>query len=81
MGYFANGTEGEMFEEEFCERCIHMDYDGPKLCPVLEAHWLYNYDECNNPDSILHILIPRNPDGSNGQCKMFVKRNSDEVDT
>jgi len=25
--------------------------------------------------------IPRNPDGSNGQCKMFVKRNSDEVDT
>lgn len=36
------------------------------------AHMLYNYDECNNEKSILHLLIPRTEDGlGNQECKMF----------
>ena len=69
MGYFANGTEGMSYEEQYCMKCVHdNDADG---CAVLYAHQLYNYPECNNEDSILHILIPRNDKGENEQCRMF----------
>ncbi len=76
MGYFANGTEGDMYEEEFCSRCVHYgDMDKDELCPVWEAHLLYSYDDCNKPESILHILIPRDDlTGDNEQCRMFVER-------
>ena len=68
MGYFSNGTEGEIYQEQFCERCIHGED-----CAVLEAHMIYNYDDCNNKESILHILIPR--DGiHNKQCRMFKEK-------
>jgi len=69
MGYFANGTEGDMYEEEYCENCVHYGEIGD--CAVLHAHALYNYDECNNPKSILHILIPRK-NGQNQKCTMFI---------
>jgi hypothetical protein len=49
--------------------------EGPG-CPVWLAHLLYNYDECNKDESILHLLIPRTPDGlGNEQCSMFVESN------
>ena len=70
MGYFASGTEGHMYEERYCSRCIHGDD-----CVVWLAHLMSNYDECNNPDSLLHILIPRSKDGlGNEQCRMFVEQ-------
>lgn len=70
MGYFSNGTEGMIYEEHFCFRCIHdKDEDG---CAVWLAHMLRNYDECNKKDSILHLLIPRDEEsGRNGKCRMF----------
>jgi len=71
MGYFANGTEGDMYEEEYCENCVHYGEIGD--CAVLHAHALYNYDECNNPKSILHILIPRK-NGQNQKCTMFIEQ-------
>lgn len=75
MGYFSNGTEGLWYEETYCLRCVHSnqgDPDGPG-CAVWLAHQLYNYDECNNEESILHLLIPLTKDGlSNEQCKMFM---------
>lgn len=72
MGYFANGTEGEIYEAKYCNRCIHNDYD-ERLCAVWIAHIRYSYSECNNPKSILSVLIPSSPDGpGNGQCKMFI---------
>jgi len=72
MAYFANGTEGELYEDEYCSRCIH-DENGD--CPILLLHLLYNYDECNKKDSFLHVLIPRAESGiGNEQCKMFIKK-------
>ena len=28
MGYFSNGTEGDMYEAQYCDKCQHQD--GPK---------------------------------------------------
>lgn len=66
MGYFSNGTEGELYEERYCNRCIHQD----DPCAVWLLHMLHNYDECNNKDSMLHVLIPINGI-TNERCKMF----------
>lgn len=74
MGYFANGTEGAIYEAQYCERCVHYGPEDGPGCMVWFAHLLHNYDECNNDDSILHLLIPRSADGlSNEQCKMFIE--------
>lgn len=68
MGYFSNGTEGEMYQERWCSRCLHH-----KGCAVWLLHLLHNYDECNKPDSFLHTLIPCSEEGvGNEKCTMFV---------
>ncbi|MUO77659.1 hypothetical protein GOZ78_01925 [Agrobacterium vitis] len=68
MAYFSNASEGMGYVEEHCSRCVH-----DEGCPVMEAHLLFNYRECNNPDSILNMLIPR--DGIvNQRCKMFIEK-------
>ena len=75
MGYFSNGTEGMDYAGQYCDNCIHQPIDpNDGGCPVLLAHYLHNYEECNNPDSILHILIPRDEQGYNEKCKMFIPR-------
>lgn len=71
MGYFSNGTEGDLYESEYCSRCIHSQKEGG--CAVMLAHMLHNYKECNNEDSILHLLIPRDEKGFNKQCEMFTE--------
>lgn len=69
MGYFSNGTEGMLYQEQYCNRCKH---DENNDCPIWLAHLVKNYEECNKKDSILHLLIPR--DGiRNLQCKMFIE--------
>ena len=69
MGYFPNGTDGEMYCEQYCDNCVHnLEEHG---CPILALHWLYNYDECNKPDSILHEAIPRDDKGYNKQCIFY----------
>lgn len=67
MGYFSNGTEGEMFEEAWCSRCVHSDISGDREigvdppCPVWGAHLLFAYGLCNKKDDpgkiILDMLI------------------------
>lgn len=72
MAYFSNGTEGMLYEEQWCGRCIH-GQDQEKGCTIWDLHMLYNYDECNNKDSMLHILIPMGEDGFAGECSMFTE--------
>lgn len=73
MAYFSNGTEGEMYAEEYCDRCIHGPLHSDDTCAVWDAHLFHNYEECNKKDSILHELIPRSKDGlGNEQCRMFI---------
>lgn len=76
MGYFPNGSAGTDYEAAFCDRCVHQNGpDGNSGCAVWLAHLLKNYDECNNEDSILHMLIPIAKSGiDNEQCLMFFER-------
>ena len=84
MGYFSNGTEGQIYEEAYCLRCIHYGPEEGPGCPVWFAHLLYAYEECNsdsNAKAMLDMLIPRVPhtfeDGIthdiNGECTMFAE--------
>lgn len=69
MGYFSNGAEGMDYQYKYCDHCAHNENGG---CPIWDAHLRYNYEECNNKDSILHLLIPRNGI-YNEQCKLFMR--------
>jgi hypothetical protein len=71
MGYFSNGSEGMDYQAQWCDRCVNYGPEDGPGCAVWEAHMLYNYAECNNEESILHVLIPRTKDGWNAQCRMF----------
>lgn len=63
-----------MYEEDFCNRCVHQKPDG-EGCAVWLAHLLYSYQECNsdsNAAHILELLIPRSKDKlGNDECRMF----------
>lgn len=74
MGYFPNGTAGEMYYARWCARCIHEreireGADGPG-CAVWGAHLLWNYED--KQKKLLDWFIPRSEDRiDNEQCKMF----------
>lgn len=78
MGYFSNGTEGDMYEEKYCEKCVHYGEAG-EGCTVLILHTIWNYDQINPNDDhatakkwALDTLIPRTKDGlGNKECTMF----------
>lgn len=61
MAYFSNGIEQEGYSERYCEKCVH-GQDIEKGCPVMDAHFLYGYDLCNEKEHpgkvILEMLIP-----------------------
>jgi len=73
MGYFPNGTSNDIYRERYCDQCFH-DRNGD--CPIVFLHLMHNYDECNKQHSFLHALIPRDKDGCNEQCKLFVPRDA-----
>ena len=73
MGYFSSGSEGDAYEAKYCKRCVHLH---PEFgCPCINAHQMWNYDECNKPDSVLHKMIPPTGGGFdetfNGECRFF----------
>jgi hypothetical protein len=78
MGYFSNATEGMLYEERWCMRCLHYERD-EKGCPVWQMHLMWNYDRYNTATGtakvaqMLGSLIPRTEDGlGNEQCTMFI---------
>lgn len=85
MGYFSNGTEGDMFQSMYCERCVHWrqrttEVDGIESCPIIDIHWMHNYDQCAKDANgkqltwILGQLIKRTNDGLDNECQMFVEK-------
>jgi hypothetical protein len=80
MGYFSNGTSGDMFEAEWCNRCAHENDE--MCCPVMLAHILYAYELCNedaakNPGKhVLDMLIaraePAVEQSGKQKCAMFL---------
>jgi hypothetical protein len=83
MGYFANGTENDMYVAEWCSRCVHGKNDQTG-CGVMNLHWIWNYDQ-HGDDLVskakkdgLTILIPQRKDGFNDMCSMFVREKEEE---
>ena len=73
MGYFANGTEGDLYQAQWCERCVHYDNND---CPVWNLHLIWNTKARFDQDKELALdyFIPRTPDGlENLKCRMFHK--------
>lgn len=84
MGYFSNGSEGAIYEETFCARCVHYDAEPgmDQPCPIWMMHLLWAYELCNeDPEEhpgkmMLDSFIPRREEGGlngNGRCTMFVQ--------
>jgi hypothetical protein len=75
MGYFANNSAWDAYDGKYCAHCLHNpETEDDPPCAIVEAHMLLNYDECNKKDSILHMLIPRDSEAGNQQCRMFMGR-------
>ncbi|MGE4194685.1 MAG: hypothetical protein AB7E51_14965 [Pseudodesulfovibrio sp.] len=84
MAYFSNGTEGEMWEEDNCCKCIL----GQESCPVYLAQLHGNYDQMVDGEQkglvaeILNILIPTREDGFADNCRLrllMAKPNDNEA--
>lgn len=75
MAYFSNGTEGEMYQEQYCSRCWH---DRNQDCPIWLLHLNHNYDGANNPGHFLHALIPNGEIAADGKtfarCNFFIEK-------
>ena len=67
MALFANGTDQEIYEAQWCQRCLH--HDEEKGCPVMTAHLVWCGD--GRRQDVLDMLIPDEP-GELGQCRMFM---------
>lgn len=76
MGYFSNGTEGELYRERWCEHCRHDgNHDDDPFCEVWSLHLQFNYGQTGDAKTILTALIPRSADGlTNEQCGLFVQQ-------
>ncbi len=76
MAYFSNGTEGMSYEEEYCLHCVHFE-----TCPILVLHYMWNYDANRDETkkTALNTFIPRNKQGDNEKCLMFVEDKSENA--
>lgn len=82
MGYFSNGTEQMMYDEQYCSNCINQGEDGG--CPIMDLHFLYGYELCNEKEHIgkkmLDHLIPMTEDGLwCDECSMFKKKSVSDL--
>jgi hypothetical protein len=78
MGYFANGSEGISYMEQWCSHCSNCGDDKYEFgCSVWDLHTLFQGDRDSSPDGgpvgrTLDALIPRTEDGlGNERCTMF----------
>jgi hypothetical protein len=81
MGYFSNGSEGEMYMHNYCFKCINWKEDNYGIgCPVWDLHINWSYELCNKKENegkqMLDILIPIKG-CQNQQCQMFIEKGRD----
>lgn len=75
MGSFSNGEMWRIFEDKFCERCVHHTYDdGTDTwgCPVSDAHLMNDPHGNEMAEFILELLIESGVTGNT--CKMFIEK-------
>ena len=77
MGYFPNGSAGDKYVAQWCERCVHDDADFG--CAVWELHLRSSNSQAER--AALDVLIPRTADRlGNERCKMFLERREADGD-
>ena len=77
MGYFSNGTEGDMYIDRYCFKCLNRttrEGEGGDGCPIWDLHMVYNYTKDTTIRMMLNEIIPRDEKGYNLKCKMFLER-------
>ena len=45
----SNGTEGEIFMQEFCDSCIHGDPGNEKICTIVDRTLWHDIDDKEYP--------------------------------
>ena len=79
MGYFANGTEGDMYQFAYCFKCKNRvdKKDGCGFgCAVWDLHITHSYKLANSKSEakkMLDFLIP-NKNCNNEECRMFLPK-------
>lgn len=82
MAWFSNGTEGEIYRERYCDRCVNnrdLNDGRGEGCPIWDAHLLFmEGDKKPDAQEVLDHLIPRetDPPGFAAQCSMFLEASS-----
>ena len=75
MGYFPNGTSGEIYQEMYCSNCLH---DEKGDCMVWLAHLVTSYNdgkgETSEAGKVLDLLIPNDNNIGCKQCAMFIDK-------
>lgn len=67
MAYFANGTEGQILDDQ-CDRCIHGMLDSA-LCPVALVQMTYNYKQLDDGNEDLRTAM-QTLINKKGECQM-----------
>jgi len=88
MAYFSNGTEGMMYQAEYCDNCINYRERDPwpelKWCSIWDLHMHHNSDQNIKTKlgkaliNVLETLIPTDKETHfASECSMFIR--ADEV--
>lgn len=75
MAYFPNGTSGMIYEDEWCDRCVHQPTeDDAPMCPIWFAHTVWNYEAVKQTEAkmLLEAMIPTKENGFPDKCRMFI---------
>jgi hypothetical protein len=75
VGYFSNGSEGDIYQEAYCDRCVNWRDEGDgrgEGCPIIDIHLCYCGEQLKNETirHILNALIPRG-ESDNKECRCF----------
>ena len=59
MAYFSNGTDGQIYQEEFCLKCVNWvnlndgrDYG----CPIMDAHMVFEIHKGPQAEVLRHFI-------------------------
>jgi len=64
----SNGTEGEMFMEQFCYQCTHDHVDGP-YCDIIARTMAFDADDPEYPEEWI-----MNDNFADAKCTKFKQR-------
>lgn len=83
MAYFSNGSEGDVYQERYCNHCVH---DLRQDCPVWALHLAFNYKQhvdgkkLGTVHEFLSSLIPDTEDGLyQDECRLFHEATAEEL--